>query len=95
MALFDGKYVTFYLLATLALALSPTISEIFAKQIKFLTFDLENGQGQRGEKHELQYSTENVRFCTDFSLEVLLSGKIHLNEKVTYTHTHIHIQNDC
>ena len=34
MVLFDGKYMTFYFMAIVMLALSVTIFEIFAKQIK-------------------------------------------------------------
>ena len=44
-------------------ALSLTVNEIFANQIKCKTFDLDNeGQGQEGEKLELRRFTGNVRF---------------------------------
>ena len=53
MAPFDGTCMTSSLMAIVMFALSPTIYEIFAKQIIRQTFDIENeGQG-RGEKKRL------------------------------------------
>ena len=45
MALFDGKYMNSYLTAIVMFALSLTIYEIFANEIKFQKCDLEN-EGQ-------------------------------------------------
>ena len=60
MALFNRKYMTFYLLA---IVMSFTVYEIFANQIKCQKFDLENeDQGQGEEKPGLRHSAGDVLF---------------------------------
>ena len=58
---FDGKFLTSYLMSLVMFALSLTIYEIFANQIKCQNLDLES-EGQGGEKH---HSTKNVRLHID------------------------------
>ena len=63
MTTFHDKYMTSYLIAIVMFALSFTVNEMFANQIKCKQFDVENdGQGQRGEKRDLYRSTGNVLF---------------------------------
>ena len=53
MASFDGRYMTSYSIAIVIFALSFTIYEIFANQIKCEKFDLDNeSQAQAGEMRE-------------------------------------------
>ena len=57
----ESPYMTFDLKAIVMFAISLTVDDIFANQIKCPMFDLENeGQGQRGEKSDLRHSTGNV-----------------------------------
>ena len=66
-------------------AISVTIYEIFANQMKCKKFDLENEcQGQRGEKLDLRHSIENVRLVF-FFIEFLLPSNIRLCKEVTHT----------
>ena len=66
MATFDGKFMTFYLMAIVKFALSLTIYEKFAIEIKCKKFVLENGgKSQGGEKLDLRRSTGNVRYYID------------------------------
>ena len=51
MAPFDGKYMTSYLMTIAMFALSHTVNDIFANQIKCQKFDVENeGWDQRRKK---------------------------------------------
>ena len=61
MAPFDGKSVTSNLMAILIYALTVTIYNVFASEIKCKKFDLENeDQGQEREKLDLHHSTGNA-----------------------------------
>ena len=66
---------------------SLTVCEIFAKQEKCQTFNLDNKvQGQRVEERDLRHSTENVGMHTgDLSPELYLPGNIRLRKLVTHT----------
>ena len=69
MAPFDDKYGTFSVILTVMCVPFVTIFEIFANQIKFQKFDLENeGEGQEVEKPDLCHSTGHVCcYIGDFS----------------------------
>ena len=76
---------------------SLTAYEIFAIQIKYKPFDLENEvQGQRGEKWDLRHSTGNVlkfHICELFRIVVTREHTVMLTVKTyTYIHTYIYIQ---
>ena len=61
-------------------ALSLTIYEIIANQIKCTKFDLENkGQGQGVEKLGLRHSIGNGRFLGNFLYEFYLKTYIYAN----------------
>ena len=63
---FNGKSVNSYLMEivkfTLKFALSLTVYDIFAIQVKCKMFDLENEDLGQGEKRNLRHSTGNVWF---------------------------------
>ena len=64
MTSFDGKYLTFYLMAIglVMFALSLIVYKIFSKQEKFPKCDLQNeGQGHRVQEWNMHHSTGNVR----------------------------------
>ena len=64
MAPFDDKYLTYYLIALVMLALSLTICEICEKTRKPQKVDLEN-EGQGVHEKDLHHSTENVRILIE------------------------------
>ena len=80
--LFDGRYMTSYLMAIVMFAISFIIYEIFTNQIKCQKFELEN-------KLRTRIKTE----VAPFEWECLISFKIlttqsHVYEKC-YAYTHI------
>ena len=71
-------------------ALSLTIYKIFANQIKFQKFDLENeSQCQEGEKRDLRHSIGNVRFITGEFSELYLPANKRLRKLITHTDINI------
>ena len=87
MGLFDGQYLTSYLMEILMFSLFLTIYELFTNQIKCKEFDLENeGQSQGEEKVDTHHSTGNVRFHIGDYFNILATRQHVLRKKDT-THS--------
>ena len=85
--------MTSYVLAIVIFALSRTIYEIFANQIKCQKFDLQNEDQRLGENRDLRHTTRNVRFhIGDFSPEFYIA-----TWQYSFTqngNTHLHTQRE-
>ena len=83
---FDGKYLTYNLMPIVMFALSLTISEIFAFQIKCQNFDLEI-EGQGAANWDLWHSIGNVWFHR-WIFQNFSYLEIYVYSNWSHTHTH-------